>query len=398
MPNTPIKILHVIPGLAPQYGGPSKIVLELSEALRARGLSSEIAATDADGLGTLSVPLGEFTEYQGERAIFFHRNFSESFKYAPGLSRWLDKHVENFDMLHIHAVFSHSTLAAAKAALRHCVPYVIRPLGTLEPWSMHQKALKKKIAWHLCFKPLVQQASFVHYTTRNEQELTEQSLGLTNGRVIPNGLSPKFLTDTNFMIQNGTKKSAERTFLFLSRIAPKKGLELLIRTFSALSHQCPHFQHKLLIAGRGEYNYMKSLIELSNQLGISEQLIWKDWVEGPEKQRILLQADALILPSQQENFGNALLEAMACATPVITTAVTGLANVIAAHNCGWIIEPTGNSLSKALLEVMTKESVRRQRGENGRRLVEEHYAWPALATLLIQYYRQALDTGKYAHS
>src|SRR5439155_17790873 len=105
-----MKILHVIPGVAPRYGGPSQAIIQMCRALQTEGEEVLIASTDADGASRLRVETGAPTVYQGVPTIFFPRQWSEAFKYSRSLARWLDANVDSFDVVHIHAVFSHSSI------------------------------------------------------------------------------------------------------------------------------------------------------------------------------------------------------------------------------------------------------------------------------------------------
>src|SRR5438477_2112901 len=140
-------VLHVIPAVAPRYGGPSQAVVGMGRALTEHGVRVLVATTDADGPDRLPVQLGVPVDWQGVPAIVFRRQFSEAFKYSRPFAAWLGQHVGEFRVVHIHAVFSHSCLAAARACQRRGVPYVVRPLGSLDPWSLHQKPLRKQLLW-----------------------------------------------------------------------------------------------------------------------------------------------------------------------------------------------------------------------------------------------------------
>src|SRR5437867_10427539 len=113
-----MKVLHVIPGVAARYGGPSRAIVGTCRALRCHGVESLILTTDADGPGRLPVELAHPVTYQGVQVIFFPRQYSEGFKYSRPLAHWLEKNVTSFDLVDIEAVFSHSSLAAARACRR----------------------------------------------------------------------------------------------------------------------------------------------------------------------------------------------------------------------------------------------------------------------------------------
>ena len=110
-----MKILHVIPAIAPRYGGPSQAIIEMCWALQREGTEVLIATTDADGECRLAVGTETQTVYRSVPTVFFRRQLSEAFKYSHYLACWLDKNVDSFDVVHIHAVFSHSSIAAARA-------------------------------------------------------------------------------------------------------------------------------------------------------------------------------------------------------------------------------------------------------------------------------------------
>ena len=103
--------------------------------------------------------------------MFFPPQFGASFKYSRPLASWLSSNIKNFDLAHIHAVFNHSSVAAAQACQKAGVPYVIRPLGTLDPWSMTQKSLRKRLFWQLSGKGMLHHAAAVHYTSEVEKTL-----------------------------------------------------------------------------------------------------------------------------------------------------------------------------------------------------------------------------------
>src|SRR5581483_6875524 len=122
-----LRVLHVIAAVAPRYGGPSTAVVGMCRALRGVGVETLVATTDADGSDRLPVPLGTVIAFGGVPAIFFRRQWSEALKYSRPLGRWLEGHVGAFDLVHVHGVFSHACLAAARSAARRGIPYLVRP-------------------------------------------------------------------------------------------------------------------------------------------------------------------------------------------------------------------------------------------------------------------------------
>ena len=186
-----MKILNVIPAIAPRYGGPSEVVISLTKALIDAGVDAEIVTTDADGNDRLPVNYGELTEWQAVPVRFFRRQFGEAFKFSRALGRWLSAEVDRYDVVHIHAVFSHSSVAAFKACIESRVPYIVRPLGSLDPQTYSSKNLRKQAFSMIWGKRMLSEAAAIHYSTEREQALVEENFGLHHGFVAPVGVEMK---------------------------------------------------------------------------------------------------------------------------------------------------------------------------------------------------------------
>jgi glycosyltransferase involved in cell wall biosynthesis len=384
-----VKVLHVIPSVAPRYGGPSRAVIEMCRALRGRGVETLIATTDADGDGRLAVDLGRQISYDDVPAIFFHRQWSEAYKYSRPLARWLDAHVRDFDVVHIHAVFSHACLAAAVACRKKGVPYIVRPLGTLDPWSLKQKSLRKRVFWHLGVKRMLDAAAAIHYTAAPEQELVENALGLKRGVVVPLGVetsAPPAAGETEIEGTLGSSLRQHPYILMLSRLHRKKGLELLLPAFLSLSRQSEFAEWKLVIAGEGDAEYVKSLRRLIKRENGNGNVIFVGWLEGAEKEAALRQASLLALTSYQENFGLCIVEALACGVPVIVSPHVNLAPEIEAAGAGWVTPLERGTLERSLAETLRDDAGRAQRGAAGRELVRRRFSWSAVAGQLSAVY------------
>jgi glycosyltransferase involved in cell wall biosynthesis len=381
-----MRALHVIPAVAQRYGGPSEAVVGMARALPHSGVDVLVATTDADGGGRLAVPVGEQSTWQGVQSIFFRRQWSEAFKYSGPLAAWLRTHVANFDVVHIHAVFSHACLAAAKACQDREVPYVVRPLGTLDPWSLHQKSLRKRVLWHMGARRMLQLAGAVHYTTRSEQRLAEGPLGIGRGVVIPLGIGSELFDDASdgeeFDVSGG-----HPYVLVLGRIHPKKGLEAFIEAFLAVTAAEPLSKWQLVIAGDGATDYVAHIKRFAQARPGCERVRFVGWINGERKKAVLRQADLLALPSHQENFGIVVAEAMACGTPVFVSEFVNLAEEIEAWRAGWVTPLDHGALSRSLMYAVADEDERRRRGAVGRAIARAQFTWPSVAQQLADLYR-----------
>src|ERR1044071_5981758 len=259
-----MKVLHVIPSVDERSGGPATAIVPMCRALMQQGIDVLLLSTTA---GLPDMKHGEVLDHKGVPAIFFQSQLGESFKYSRPLSAWLRSNIQSFGLAHIHAVFNHSSVAAAHVCQKSRVPYVVRPLGTLDPWSMTQKSLRKRLFWQISGRGIMDHAAAVHYTSEAEKLSTESSLGLNHGRVIPLGVETA--------VSNG-RVDQDPYVLVLSRLHPKKGLDVLIDAFLSLA-QSPQFsQWRLMIVGDGPSEYVSIL----KAKAADDRIKFTGWLDG----------------------------------------------------------------------------------------------------------------------
>jgi glycosyltransferase involved in cell wall biosynthesis len=382
-----VRVLHVIPSIAPRYGGPSQAVVGMSRVLQEQGSEVLIATTDADGPHRLQVNYGTVTTFDGVPAIFFSRQWSEAFKYSRPLATWLDENVERFDIVHIHAVFSHACLVAAQASRRHRIPYVVRPLGTLDPWSMRQKPLRKKLLWQLGAKQMLAGAAAVHYTALEEKRLAETSMGVCRGVVVPLGVSEQYFADNPSASE---AEAAPKYVLSVARLHPKKALDQLIDAFLSATNEPDLGEWKLLIAGDGDAAYVEGLKQLAVARGGQDRVRFTGWLQGEEKLNALRGADLFASPSHQENFGIAAVEAMACGVPVLISPHVNLADDVDAVGAGWIVAVEQSALIDALTTALRDPVERKRRGAAARDLARSQFSWTTVGHQLGTLYNNVV--------
>jgi len=366
-----VRVLHVIPSVAERSGGPGTAIVPMCRALMQQGIEVVLLSTIEEGHGVV--------EYKGVPAIFFPRQLGASFKYSRPLASWLTTNIKNFDVAHIHAVFNHSSVAAARACRTSGVPYIIRPLGTLDPWSMTQKSLRKRLFWHVSGKAMLRNAAAVHYTSEVEKLSTERHLGLNHGKVIALGIdSPKL---------NGHVRS-QPYVLVLSRLHPKKGLDVLIDAFLSLSKN-GLTNWRLVIAGDGAPEYVSKLKAKVAASSIPERIVFTGWLDDDKKHAMLSGASLLALPSYQENFGLCVMEALSHSVPVLVSPNVNLAAEIASANAGWIAAIDKDALAAKLTEALSDDEELAKRGRAGKQLSQK-YSWENAATGLIDLYEEVL--------
>lgn len=382
-----MKVIHVVPAVAPRYGGPSEAGLKMVCALEGAGVESLLVTTNADGPARLPVDLGVETSYGGARTIFFPRFLGESLKFSPEMARWLERNASRYDLFHVHSVFSHSSLCAGAAARKAGLPYVVRPLGQLDRWSLAQHRLRKKVFLAAGGRRLLEEAAGIHWTADPERENAPDFARLRPSFVGPLGVDEGLFS--------GIKQASVRSsvVLFLSRLHPKKNVEALLEAFLAAGEAAHRW--KLVIAGDGEPEYVDSLRRLVARSDGRDRVELTGWLTGPEKARALLEASLLALPSRQENFGIVVAEAMAAGTPVLVSENVALSGEVSRGAAGWVVSLEGDALRAALVEAMTSPEERRRRGAAARTLAESRYRWSAVAGKLRTEYERIL-TGRRA--
>jgi glycosyltransferase involved in cell wall biosynthesis len=366
-----MRVLHVIPSVSDRSGGPATAIVPMCRALSESGIEVLLATTNS-GL-EMEVPDGP-VDFRGVSTAFFPAQFLESFKFSKPMSAWLNKNVGSFDVVHIHAVFNHACVAAANACRKQRVPYVVRPLGTLDPWSMKQKRFRKQLFWRFTGRAMLHGAAAVHYTTAAEKEAAEHSLGLNHGIVVPLGIDPE-MSDLSSQLPEVT---GHPYVLVLSRLHPKKGLDVLIDAFLNVVDDT-RFEHwRLVLAGDGSKNYVKMLRQRVFSKNAHELVSFTGWLEGEEKKSLLRRASLLALPSFQENFALCVVEALANGVPVLISPHVNLAAEVRSASAGWISEVNRSALETALREALEDPAERFKRGSAGKLLCQS-FSWDQVA-------------------
>lgn len=367
-----MRMLHVIPSLGPARGGPSLAARLMASACARAGLFVDVASTNDNERDLLDVPLGTPIADDGVRYFYFHRDLYP-YTVSRGLAAWVRESVASYDVVHIHALFSFASTAAAHAAKRRGVPFILRPLGTLAPYGMAQHALLKRTSWQLFERRMIANAAAIHFTSTAERD---EALRLTSLRseVVPLGIDIQACS-TRRVEHEGLR------LLFLSRIHPKKQVDVLLRAVA----RAPDVT--LIVAGDGEAAYVTALKTLASELGIAGRVEWTGHVSGADKMRVLAEADVFVLPSVNENFGIAVVEALASGLPVIVSRGVAIHNEIEAAGAG-IIADDVHAVARGVTALFDA-ALRERMGAQGRLLAERAFSLDAMASGLIAMYERA---------
>jgi glycosyltransferase involved in cell wall biosynthesis len=391
MSNQPgtLKVLHVIPSIAAVHGGPSVMIEMMARCLAQSGVDLHIATTNDDGAGKLSVPCGEPVLRDGLTYWFFDRQTS-FYKFSMPLSRWLSKHVSDYRIVHIHALFSHSSYAASHWAHRRGVPYIVRPLGVLNRWGMeNRRPWLKDLSFRMIESRILANAALVHYTSEQERAEAELLGVKSNSVIIPNPVpsAAEVAAPGSFRAAHPELASRE-IILFLSRFDRKKGLELLLPAYARVRQRFP--SAVLVLAGSGDTQLVRELKTQAGTLGIAADIVWPGFLQNEAKLAAFADASIFVLPSWSENFGVAVIEAMAAGCPVVVTDQVAVHTDIAAANAGYVVPCEVEALAGAIVRMLEDQPARARMGSNGKCLTQTHYSPEAVTAKLTAAYRAIL--------
>ncbi|OAB63484.1 glycosyl transferase group 1 [Leptolyngbya valderiana BDU 20041] len=384
-----LKILQIVPSISLVYGGPSQMVRGFSEALARQGADVTVITTDSNGDAgqpPLEVPLNQPVSQDGYTVLYFRCSPFRRYKFSLGLLRWLWTHASDYDIAHIHALFSPLSSFSAWVARHRGLPYVLRPLGTLDPADLRKKQRLKRLYAALLERENLAKAAAIHFTSPEEAKISERFGVKTTDWVIPLGVTPPDDPDNaEDILQKWGIEPTRPLVLFMSRIEPKKGLDLLIPALERLADRGVDFQFVLAGSNPQDPRYEKTIVDRVVS-SLKNRAIVTGFVGGEVKAALLYGADLFVLPSYYENFGIAVAEAMAVGTPVLISDRVQIWEAVQGSESGWISSCTVDSVFEGLSEALSDLEDCRRRGNNARLYASQHYSWDAIAQQAIEAY------------
>ncbi|MBW4527504.1 MAG: hormogonium polysaccharide biosynthesis glycosyltransferase HpsP [Phormidium tanganyikae FI6-MK23] len=387
-----MKILQIVPSISLVYGGPSQMVLGLSSALAEAGIEVTIATTDSNGdvgQAPLDVPLGIPIAQNGYKILYFRCSPFRRYKFSIDLLQWLSNNAQNYDVAHIHALFSPVSSCSAAIARSRQLPYILRPLGTLDPADLQKKRHLKRLYAAVLERPNLSRAAAVHFTSDQEAKTSERFNTVTRDLVIPLGVSlpPSESISIREKLSIPTDKPI---LLFMSRIDPKKGLDLLLPALETLDREF----HFVLAGGNPQDpSYEAAIRDRIQSSSLKDKTSIVGFITGSEKTALLKTADLFVLPSYYENFGIAVAEAMSVGTPVVISDQVHIWQEIERSQSGWICTCDVERLTQTLKEAICDRAEQLRRGKNAQIHAQKHYSWNAIAQQMITTYREIQRTN-----
>jgi glycosyltransferase involved in cell wall biosynthesis len=309
--------------------------------------------------------------------------------FSPGLYAALQRDAAAYDVLHVHSLFLFPQYAAAKAVARHGLPYIVSPRGSLDPYLRRRGRVRKALTHATWQSRLLSGATAFHLTSEEEARLTADVAPRVQRVVVPNGvcwqqfqeLPPGQAFRDRFL-----KGSDAPLVLNIGRISHKKGLDRLVRALSHVRRHVPDC--RLALVGPDDEGLAANLRALARDLEVADALVFTGHLTGRRKLEALSAANAWALPSHTENFGIAVVEALAAGVPVVVSPEVNLAPEIAANDAGLVCHPQPEELADAIAKLLTDPQRAATFAARGREFARR-YDWRAVADRWLSMYAGA---------
>ncbi|MEA2711728.1 MAG: hypothetical protein QOF78_4329 [Phycisphaerales bacterium] len=383
-----MRILHAISGIDPRNGGPTNALIGLAASQVRAGLKVRVISTwqekDAHRSAEKLESLGVGVRMVGPA----HGKLSRH----PALEKNLLAEIADADVVHVHAMWEEIQHQACRVAQRLKKPYVFTPHGMLDPWNMKKSRFAKRFFLWLRMRQNLQRAAMLHFTTQIERDWVAR-MNLTPPAIVePLGLdvSQYRALPPKGAFRDKVEGLGERPMiLFLGRIHYGKGLELLVPALAKMRRK----DATLVVAGPDADGYGGMIATLAHLSRVTERIVYTGMIEGDEKLAALHDADLLSAPSYHENFGLAVIEALACGTPVVISDQVNLHPEISAAGVGGVVPLDADALARELDRWLDDTALRTTAAERAPAFVRERYDWDSIAKRWVGHYQRVLAQG-----
>jgi glycosyltransferase involved in cell wall biosynthesis len=376
-----VKLLHVMASVDPRSGGPIEGVRQQAAQLMRWGHAVEVLSLDAPAepfLAQLAFPVHAIGPSRGH------------YRYNARLAPWLRDHASDYDAVIVEGLWQYHAFGTWRALQGHATPYYVFTHGMLDPWFKRTyplKHLKKSLYWPWADYRVLRDARGVIFTCEQERLLARQSFGLYRARerVTAFGTaSPpqdRERLSENFFLAHPSLRG-KRLVLFLSRLHPKKGCDLLLRAYAKTMGHDSSWQ--LVMAGPDQAGWQPELAALADELGIADRVSWPGMLEGDMKWGAFHAAEVFALPSHQENFGIVVAEALGCGLPVLISDQVNIWREVEAAGAGRVAPDSVEGCAGLLAGwLSTSDDARAAMRLAARAAFEQHFNVEAMAANLL---------------
>lgn len=375
-----MKLLHVIASIRAAGGGPVEAVRSLSAVHQRDGHSVEVVSLDDPADPEVQAfPL----------RLHALGPAGNAYSFAPAFVPWLRKNHARYDAVVVHGLWQYHSFGAWRALRGTPTPYYVFPHGMLDPWfkrSFPLKHAKKWLYWPWADYRVLRDARSVLFTCEEEKLLAPESFALYRVHPVVTGLgtaSPPPDTDAITFLDLHPELRGKRILLFMGRLHPKKGCDLLLEAYATTMANDPEW--RLVFAGPDAFHWQKKLVARAQTLGIADRIVWTGMLRDSMKWSALAAAEVFALPSHQENFGIAVAESLACGVPVLISREVNIWREIEAANAGFVAPDTLEGTTSLLGRwQQLPESERRAMRQNARQCFQRHFDIEHSAARLLE--------------
>ncbi len=344
-----MNILVVTPYYKPSYtfGGPVNSVSKIAEGLsRSKGIHLEVFTTNANGNESLPVETNKEINVDGVKVRYFKRySPNNSFFIAPGQTLQLIRTIRKFDIIHVNMWWNWVSILSGLVAILFGKKLVVAPRGSITEYIVNYKNSSVKKAIHRFIGRWILNRAHFHLTSNVELIDTRKVTEVRNYSIIYNLISLPVHVPVSYDTGN-----EHFTIIFMSRVHPKKGIELLLEAIAMSKTPLV-----LKIAGDGESEYIEKLKRLVADLKIEDKVIWLGWLDNTKKFEELSKSDLFALTSYNENFANVVVESLFVGSPVLITNEVGLSDFVRENKLGWTVSCNAKEISSALETISTQK-------------------------------------------
>ncbi len=383
-----MRILHVSESLDPAHGGTPAVPKALASAQAGLGHDVTILTRDEPGRAdAIRESMASIPHADKVRIIGVPRGGRLDMWVNRSARAWALQHAHEFDFAHLHSMWSPIPHGAARGLSAGGVPYTLCPHGMLDEWSMARSRSKKMLHLALVSRRTMRRCAFIHALSEHEAECV-RSFGFGPPvEIIGNGVQP---AEYESIPDPGEFRSAHPVLgdgpyvVFLGRLHPGKGLDLLTSAFGWVAGRFPDARLVLIGPDAGA---REDVERVAGEAGLSDRVVLPGPVYGREKLAALAGAVCYALPSEHEGFSVAICEALACGTPVLISPECHFAEVERA-GAGVVVERRADAIAGALASMLEDPDRAAAMGRRGRGLVFERYTWPGVAARCVELYQR----------
>jgi glycosyltransferase involved in cell wall biosynthesis len=377
-----MKILQVIPFFSPEFGGSVTVLYDLSRKLARRNHEVTILTTDfgfdreyadqirKEGVTVIALPC---VAYIG------------LFLYSPSINTWSEENLKKFDTIHLHNYRSYQNAVIRTFAMKYRIPYIIQAHGSVPP-LFHKEFLKKCFDRVWGYKILIDAAICIASTEIESDQYEKMGVSKNKIIIVPNGIDLSQYVHLPLRGQFRSKyKIPEdvRIILTLGRIHKIKGIDLLVKAFSQISHEFNNV--KLVIAGP-DGGSLSQIQQQIHELQIDDKVLFTGPLYEEEKIEAFTDADIFVFPSRYDSFGNTLLEAWMFELPVIVTTNCCISSVIKDSNTGIVVDFDPAQIHEQILYLLNNEEKRKELGIMGKKFVQHNYEIKKIVRIIEEIY------------